>query len=792
MFTLTPKVVPMTDTPNTHTAVTPDLSLPVSLDHHMGTVTFTEWLPGSAPLSGSIIAADTETTRIDKANPWMTPIIVLMQAYDGDRGVFITPENVPTFMAAHGDCYFAFHNATFDLRVINKTHERLGVPYDTYTLVDKRQVIDTQILYRLIMLAEEGHTAQGKGQTTLATAVKRCIGVELPKEDVDEDGEDIRTGFSKYLHKPIADIPRESLVYAAKDVLATHALLGALTQRLERVRGSAAKCFGYVDPIHLDDCSQEYGPLTHDTQLRGAIACDVMRANGIHIDAARREEKLRDLDKILEEHGQVLLYAGIPVTGGGSAKAIQRRLEKIAADNPGLELPLTPGGKFSTKAEDLAEVAACDEGGVLLKYVEYKAADKLKSTYIEKMGGRLYPKFGILMRTGRTNCTGDLALQTIPKEQHATAATMTVRKCIVASPGHEFVMCDFSQIELVVLGFAWKYQFQFGSRLHDVINSGQDVHRIIAGKVLGINPDKVTKGQRQGAKAISFGAPGRMGAHTLQKVAKNNHGKDLSIEEVEAALAAYHTAFPELTVFLDRHPERGDVDVGLEVARHLQLTPRSFDEAVGVRHFDKKDSDEPVGWIGGMLLKVLGHALPLYPDGRPYEPEKVGFFWGAAQRLAEILPGNERKRARLVEQLRLRRPSRELQRAVVGHFDKTPVMSATGRIRAGARSTASRNTIFQSVAADGGLLALWKLFRAGYKVVAFVHDEIVVEIPVGSDREAHATEIARLMIEGMHEVIPGMLVKVEAFVSPSFSKAETVFAAEYLAHPTGPVEAAPD
>ena len=59
--------------------------------------------------------------------------------------------------------------------------------------------------------------------------------------------------------------------------------------------------------------------------------------------------------------------------------------------------------------------------------------------------------------------------------------------------------------------------------------------------------------------------------------------------------------------------------------------------------------------------------------------------------------------------------------------------------------------------------------------MAFIHDEIVVEIPVGSDREAHAAEIARLMIEGMHEVLPGMLVKVEAFVSPSFSKSEAVF-----------------
>ena len=223
------------------------------------------------------------------------------------------------------------------------------------------------------------------------------------------------------------------------------------------------------------------------------------------------------------------------------------------------------------------------------------------------------------------------------------------------------------------------------------------------------------------------------------------------------------------------------MDVGLEVAKYLWLTPRSFDEDRGWRHMDKHDSDLPAGWIGGMLLKVLRDPNPCTRAGEPYPPETLTYFWTAAQRLADVIPGNDTKRKRLTAQLRRRQPSIELQRAVRGHFDETPVMSATGRIRAAARSTASRNTIFQSVAADGGLLALWKLFRAGYRIVAFVHDEIVVEIPLGSDREAHAAEIARLMIEAMHEVIPGMLVKVETVVSPSFSKAEAVFTGQYPA-----------
>ena len=123
----------MTAAATTTTATS--LSLPVTLG--TTTVTFTEWLPGYAPLTGAVIAADTETTKADNSNPWMTPTLVLMQAYDGERGVFIAPEHVPAFMAAHPDAFFAFHNAPYDLRVINKTHSRQEVPYDIYTLVDR-------------------------------------------------------------------------------------------------------------------------------------------------------------------------------------------------------------------------------------------------------------------------------------------------------------------------------------------------------------------------------------------------------------------------------------------------------------------------------------------------------------------------------------------------------------------------------------------------------------------------------------------------------------------------------
>jgi leucyl aminopeptidase len=66
------------------------------------------------------------------------------------------------------------------------------------------------------MLGSDGHAATGKGQSTLAKCVAKCLGIELPKDGLDEDGDDIRTGFNKYVQLPIGDIATDALTYAAR------------------------------------------------------------------------------------------------------------------------------------------------------------------------------------------------------------------------------------------------------------------------------------------------------------------------------------------------------------------------------------------------------------------------------------------------------------------------------------------------------------------------------------------------------------------------------------------------
>jgi DNA polymerase I-like protein with 3'-5' exonuclease and polymerase domains len=86
-----------------------------------------------------------------------------------------------------------------------------------------------------------------------------------------------------------------------------------------------------------------------------------------------------------------------------------------------------------------------------------------------------------------------------------------------------------------------------------------------------------------------------------------------------------------------------------------------------------------------------------------------------------------------------------------------------------AEYTESCNTQFQGLASDGAKLALYAVSQR-YPVVAFVHDELVVEVPADSP-EAHGKVIEKLMCENMDQVLGGYVKsEVEWVVSDNWSK----------------------
>jgi DNA polymerase I len=714
---------------------------------------FQPWKPADGRVF-DFFAYDTETTDIDRERPDLTPLVVLGTACDGRRGFFVPRGRLKAFFEVHRGVPFVCHYAPFDLRV---TDMLLKPEQDIYETVEHKRVWDTLILKRLHSLATAGQTA--RGSASLAACAKEHLGVALAKKAEDEHGQLVRTGFGKFLHRP-QDIPPEYLAYAAQDALATWHLYAELKRLVQATLAGSTDVWGYGGPDGLRDVLARFGPLTHHVHLRAAILMDALTANGIAIDTTRSAEKARALEETVAIYRESLRLRGYLPGEKGCEKALQSIIREVVRANPGLGVRTTATGKWGTAEEDLTALAEVDPFFADLDH--YKTAQKLLATYMRKMSrARLHPKFGYLLATGRTYCGGGFNLQNLPREKDAPDAAATIRGCFVPAEGHVFIDSDYGQIELVVLAYALDRQFGFGDTLKKLINEGKDLHKLIAAAVLGKQPDEVTKAERDSAKPVSFGRPGGMGAPTLQKLAKSSYGKVLTLEEVQERIDTYHHLCPELDPFM-----RDSVDTGLAIASAVGLTPAAYCAATGCWQRGGEDAVAPQGWLGGMLLKVLHDEAPSTRQGRPYSAEEIDFFWERAQSLADVLDG------KLQPDLRSRRPGPKLCAAVRDWVGRRPVFTLTGRLRAGATFCSSRNCVFQGPAADGAILGLWKVWRAGYRIVNFVHDQVVVEVPADVEVPHKAAAVERLMKEGMAEVLPNMLVKVETAITRSLSKLE--------------------
>lgn len=97
------------------------------------------------------------------------------------------------------------------------------------------------------------------------------------------------------------------------------------------------------------------------------------------------------------------------------------------------------------------------------------------------------------------------------------------------------------------------------------------------------------------------------------------------------------------------------------------------------------------------------------------------------------------------------------------------VTTLTGRIRANTTYCAEKNTPFQGLAADGAKLAMYNLMDAGFKLVGFVHDEIITEVPENTAEEMRRLQ-EEIMINSMALVVPDVKISVESTISPRYCK----------------------
>ena len=122
----------------------------------------------------------------------------------------------------------------------------------------------------------------------------------------------------------------------------------------------------------------------------------------------------------------------------------------------------------------------------------------------------------------------------------------------------------------------------------------------------------------------------------------------------------------------------------------------------------------------------------------------------------------------------------------------TLVQQGSGRVRGGVGFCDGANSGFQGLAADGIKRAGWNITKECYlrdpyrngapptalygsAPVLFLHDELILEVPVDTAHEA-AHRLSEVMISGMREVVPDVKVSTEfAIASRWYKGAKPVF-----------------
>lgn len=667
------------------------------------------------------VALDCETTMIQDEE---VPDLVLVAVSDGRSSFVLKPEQLGNFLELHRSRSFVCHNTAFDFRVVKKA---LSDPRVWWEVADEGRLHDTMLLDMLISLAESDAYPRPRN---LGQVAKQWAGMELDKSDP------FRTRFSELLEADWGQVDPGFFEYAVRDAEAT--------VRSWHSMKTAARKFRTVD---------RFGLLTEQLQTLAAIALAEITGNGMEIDLGlvKRNrgtfgKRLRDLTEqlrtlpeakgLLQTTRQSTLFAAEPNEEAEVARPSfnQKRLRGILrgiAEDRDLSPPTTgKTGELSTSVKWWSAYA--DEDPFLKLWVQLEQTAKLSQFFEGLKSQRIHPKYSTLVRTGRTSCSGP-NIQQLPREGG-------FREMVVASPGHVLLTVDFSAIELRTLAAVCEKTFGF-SHLAEVFRKRVDPHSFTAAEFGDMSletflqlPKHERKPLRQKAKALNFGIPGGLGAKSLVAYAKQSYGVDMSLEEAENfRQKLVSKVYPEMELYLREDP-------GRILAANLRTDPQTVERML------------PAATLGAARRIVLGKFTK--PTGEPYLPTFVSKVW-------EVLRGLNRN-----PDLGASLENRVHGEALFRKLFWCSVETTTGRRRASVSFSQARNTPFQGLAADGAKLSLWRLYREGFRTVAFVHDEVVVELPEAADHSAAADRVVRLLVSSMSEVMDSDIpVEVEFSLS---------------------------
>jgi len=264
-----------------------------------------------------------------------------------------------------------------------------------------------------------------------------------------------------------------------------------------------------------------------------------MEMDGVAVNRRFLEEFSASLSDQIESSS----HAIYEMAGGPFLIASPKQLGEVLFDKLGI-----PGAKktktgYSTGAEVLQELV--QQYPIVEQVLHWRELTKLKSTYADALpkmiasDGRIHTSFNQTVAvTGRLS-SNEPNLQNIPVR---TELGREIRKAFIASPGHDLVSFDYSQIELRLLAHYCKDE-----ALVEAFQQRVDVHAVTAGLMFGLEPNVVTKEQRRLAKMLNYAV--LYGVTDFGLAAQLGEG--FSVSEAKALITQYFERFPKVKAFTE-------------------------------------------------------------------------------------------------------------------------------------------------------------------------------------------------------------------------------------------------
>ena len=344
----------------------------------------------------------------------------------------------------------------------------------------------------------------------------------------------------EYRHD-LSTISEEFLGHKIEEKTGQADLFGNLNDEDINLRGDKARAILDIYPLLRNkmkemDIERAYDEL--DIPLIKVLAA--MELEGVCLDVPFYKNLELEFSKQIDEiEAEVIKFSGDKINLRSPKQVGELLFEK-------LKLPVIRKTKtgYSTDAEVLTELASLNLSPIPEFLLRYREVEKLLSTYVKTLPAIINPKTGKIhthfqpsnAATGRLS-SDNPNLQNIPVR---TENGRKLRKGFIPSKGRTLLSADYSQVELRLLA-----HFSQDKSMLEAFHNDLDIHRQTASEVFEVPLDKVTKDQRNSAKAINFGLMYGQTSFGLSQALRISQG------EAKQYITSYFRNFSSVKSYLD-------------------------------------------------------------------------------------------------------------------------------------------------------------------------------------------------------------------------------------------------